>query len=487
MAASAADFQAPEDAQPVVASAATNVRVGNEIQGFSTGTDFKSSAEVAQAFVQKLNAIKRSGGGDGEQLSVASIVASFPEDRMLAPGDIEGNARKIEEVTGETAIVAAGGYCAPLQVKYDIFGLGTAARPVRDGLPAFGTTRGGIRYVTPPKLGDYTGAVGLWSAGADVIGGTTQIISNKALTSNVATITTSAPHGYTAGQTVTIAGVGAPFDGTYVIASVPTSTTFTYAKTATDVTSGTATGTANLVKPCLHVNCAAELTATADAVTLCLTFGNLMTRAYPELVSRHNALALVQHARFAEQNLLTQIGAQSTAITSSYSLGTARDFLLAIGKAAAAYRNRHRMNRTTPLRVIAPEWVLDAIREDLARQLPGDNMIATPDAIISGYLASRNVNITWHMDDTFASQSTGTIVDFPSTIRWFIFAEGTFLFLDGGTLDIGVIRDSALVGVNDYKTFVETFEGVAKVGVESIQVTTTTHVTGATVGTVSPA
>jgi hypothetical protein len=60
-----------------------------------------------------------------------------------------------------------------------------------------------------------------------------------------------------------------------------------------------------------------------------------------------------------------------------------------------------------------------------------------------------------------------------------LFAEGTFLFLDGGTLDIGVIRDSTLVGTNDYKMFVETFEGVAKVGVESIKVTSTIAVNGA--------
>jgi hypothetical protein len=52
------------------------------------------------------------------------------------------------------------------------------------------------------------------------------------------------------------------------------------------------------------------------------------------------------------------------------------------------------------------------------------------------------------------------------------------LFLDGGTLDLGVIRDSTLVGTNDYKMFVETFENVALVGVESLQVTSTINVNG---------
>ena len=62
-------------------------------------------------------------------------------------------------------------------------------------------------------------------------------ISNKALTSNVATLTTSAAHGLTVGMTITITSVDATFNGEYRITTVPTTTTFTYAKTASNVTS----------------------------------------------------------------------------------------------------------------------------------------------------------------------------------------------------------------------------------------------------------
>ena len=62
-------------------------------------------------------------------------------------------------------------------------------------------------------------------------------ITNKALTTNVATLTTSAVHGLTVGMTITITNVDATFNGTYRITTVPTTTTFTYAKTATNVTS----------------------------------------------------------------------------------------------------------------------------------------------------------------------------------------------------------------------------------------------------------
>jgi len=71
----------------------------------------------------------------------------------------------------------------------------------------------------------------------------TATVSNKALTSNVATLTTSAAHGLAVGMEIEVTGVDATFNGTYTIATVPTTTTFTYSKTASDVPSAAATGT----------------------------------------------------------------------------------------------------------------------------------------------------------------------------------------------------------------------------------------------------
>jgi hypothetical protein len=60
-------------------------------------------------------------------------------------------------------------------------------------------------------------------------------ISNKVLTSNVATLTTSAAHGITiVGTIVTVQGVDSTFDGTYLVTAV-TSTTFSYIKVTGNV------------------------------------------------------------------------------------------------------------------------------------------------------------------------------------------------------------------------------------------------------------
>jgi hypothetical protein len=118
---------------------------------------------------------------------------------------------------------------------------------------------------------------------------------------------------------------------------------------------------------------------------------------------------------------------------------------------------------------------------DLTLSMPGDNTIGLGINEINGYLASANVSLVESLDsDLFASQSGSgaALVEFPDTFTWYLFAEGSFIFLDGGTLDLGIIRDSGLVGTNDYKMFVETFEGVAFVGTESLKITSTINVNG---------
>lgn len=71
----------------------------------------------------------------------------------------------------------------------------------------------------------------------------TRSVTNKALTSNVATLTTSANHGFKVGDSVTVAISDAVFDGTFTLTAV-TANTFSYAKTNANVVSTGASGTA---------------------------------------------------------------------------------------------------------------------------------------------------------------------------------------------------------------------------------------------------
>lgn len=79
--------------------------------------------------------------------------------------------------------------------------------------------------------------LGLIGEYAKTVSAITNTVTNKALTTNVATLTTGTAHTYRAGDWVVVSGVDATFNGTYQIIAVPTATTFTYAKTNANVTS----------------------------------------------------------------------------------------------------------------------------------------------------------------------------------------------------------------------------------------------------------
>jgi hypothetical protein len=70
-------------------------------------------------------------------------------------------------------------------------------------------------------------------------------VTTTQITDNIATITTSSAHGFSAGDVVVIDGVNATYNGTFVIRTAG-ATTFTYSKTNANVASASATGTAQV-------------------------------------------------------------------------------------------------------------------------------------------------------------------------------------------------------------------------------------------------
>jgi hypothetical protein len=150
-----------------------------------------------------------------------------------------------------------------------------------------GTTRtvtDGVTFNTSTSVGSATAlfaaadvGASIWGAGIPVADHIVSVIpavaaatvNNKALTTNVATLTTAAVHGLTAGQVVVVAGVDATFNGTWLIASVPTTTTFTYAVTHADVGTAAATGTATGISTAILA-----VAATASASTVSLTISD---------------------------------------------------------------------------------------------------------------------------------------------------------------------------------------------------------------------
>lgn len=410
----------PRPARPALGSltrrAAAPLPASSRIAGSVTtpaGRAITDAAELGEAMRLAVQASMTGPPTEGRTL-VATATVELPDDRTLG-ADPDRNGQLIASA-GQSALVAAGGLCAPVDVRYDLVVDAVNDRPVRDGLVAFGAPRGGVRWMDSPQITDFAAGISAWTA-------------------------------------------------------------------ATDANPGAAT------KPCLAVACGQPREVVTDAIVLCLRFGNFSARFHPEAATANTELALAAHARFAEARLLANIDAGSTAITTPRLLGATRDYFGWLDAIGQNVRTRRRLAPEAALRVILPEWFRAMLRADLTRSLAHDPaQMTVTNAAIEAMFAARNVRVTWTLDSQIpGAQAAGAAAGFAATMVWRIFPEGTWLYLDAGELNLGVIRDAALTSTNDYKTFTETFEQVAKVGGESYRVTSTLCADGSSAATLASA
>jgi hypothetical protein len=187
-------------------------------------------------------------GTQNKIIFAAGGLASDNEQMSITPDEnvhIEIDTPSTSSTTGALTVVGGVGVQGDMNVEGDMSIVGNLT---------FGggaTTTDNLAVVAPmifSGIGNQADAVdeGLVVEYASTIAALVSTITNKALTSNVATLTTSAGHNYREGDVAVVTGVDATFNGTYAITAVPTSTTFTYAKTAANVSSTAASGSSSV-------------------------------------------------------------------------------------------------------------------------------------------------------------------------------------------------------------------------------------------------
>ena len=116
------------------------------------------------------------------------------------------------------------------------------------------------------------------------------LITNKALTSNVATLTTSTAHGLAVGDVVWVEGVDSTFNsttGTYTVTAV-TEFTFSYAKTAGNVAStAVSSSIARVQSPgAIYIESATDLITNGYITTGNIRYGTLEPKNFKRLLGR---------------------------------------------------------------------------------------------------------------------------------------------------------------------------------------------------------
>ena len=108
------------------------------------------------------------------------------------------------------------------------------------------------------------------------------------MTSNVATLTTSAAHGLAVDDEVWVEGVDATFNGKYTVTAVGSTTTFSYAKTASNVSSTAVSSSTALVNKVGSINIedSSTLTSTGYVTTGYIRYGTLEPKNFKRLLAR---------------------------------------------------------------------------------------------------------------------------------------------------------------------------------------------------------
>jgi hypothetical protein len=410
-----------------------------DIPGVSHGTELATMDSLGAAFAKKAKAIPVSRTGSTEQGHIVATVKNAFEHTVDDRTSFAQVGELINHLTRpevKESLVAGGGWCAPSEIRYDFFNIACS-----DGLidlPTVGITRGGIQFPVSPSLAT--------AIGSTAFGGFAVTVSNESI-----------PWLWTEGDD-----------------------------------EATVTGSPN--KPCMRVPCPTFDEARLECYGICLTAGNLTNDAYPEATQNTLQLLMRAHERAINARLIALMVAASSAVISTGEFaagGTAatakpvfQQVLGGIDLGATDYRARYGMCTDDILEVVAPYWLRNVIRADLAWRT-GIDLLSVADAQITAFFTDRNLRVQWVNDwqvrgaGQFGNATPMTA--WPTTADVMIFAAGTFLHGQGMTLDLGVIRDSVLNAENDYTAaWSEECHLIAAVGHESRQYRITFSVMGAT-------
>lgn len=212
-------------------------------------------------------------------------------------------------------------------------------------------------------------------------------------------------------------------------------------------------------KPCFTIPCPDFLETRLQAQGICVTAGNLTDRAFPELTNRYVDLVMTAHAHRMNGLTIAKVVAASTAqaVTLDADLGATESILGALEFVIAQKRDQFFMAEGQTLEGFAPRWVRHLIRRDLARRA-GVAFQQITNADITTYLADIGVRLQFVSNyQVLADNATA----WPTTVDIVLYPAGAHTRLDGGSLDLGVVRDSTLNATNDYTAaWTEEFWGV---------------------------
>lgn len=234
-------------------------------------------------------------------------------------------------------------------------------------------------------------------------------------------------------------------------------------------------------KPCIMVDCYPWYEERLDADGLCVKSPILLEVTYPELIKRFTEMVLVAHKHDVNKRRIQKIRAQALADAGGAALtmeafgnsGATPAFTAANGRTvfnlaaiefqAMGLRYKYRKPVNSTIEVIAPNWLRDVIRMDLAMENGGDRNVS--DAQVNGWFTSRNMRVQWVYDYQDIDVDQDGTVNFPNdgsarpaawsagaptTVELIMYPAGTWSAGVSDVFSIDAVYDAASLADNVY-------------------------------------
>jgi hypothetical protein len=211
-----------------------------------------------------------------------------------------------------------------------------------------------------------------------------------------------------------------------------------------------AAATGSPTKPCFKVPCVDFDSARLELEGLCVTAGNLMDMAYPELIRRYLSLVLTAHLhRLNTRKIAKMLAVIDDHVTLPATFAAASAVFDALGLQAADLRDQFSMSEGALLEVMMPRWARGPARSDVARrELSTFGDIS--DADVLNYWQDQGVRIQFVSNWQELGDPEDPATVWPTTFDFLMWLPGAYKLLDGPKLDIAVTRDSVQNATNDY-------------------------------------
>lgn len=218
-------------------------------------------------------------------------------------------------------------------------------------------------------------------------------------------------------------------------------------------------GNPTAIKHCVEVPCPDQFTELRlNAVGWCAEVGILQEQGWPELVEWFMKTLTVHHFRAISKRTVTDIVAGSGAakiIPAASQIAAGSSVLNSLALMALNLRLEKGISRTAIIEGIAPNWLHEVIRADLANQA-GMLTKAVTDAQIDAWFSARNIRLQFVSDwQAYGTGQPGNLatVEYPDTVDVVLYPAGTWFRAMSNVIELGNLYPKEQLQVNRYTKF----------------------------------